>query len=332
MGGRRCGMGLAVLASMALTGLAAPGAERGPVRVIFDTDIGGDVDDVGAVAVLHALADQGEADILAMSVCVADPWSAPCLDALNAWYGRGEIPIGVVKEPAVHAGSKYVRQIAEAFPHRLKSASDAPDAVDLYRRTLAAQPDGSVVLITVGFLTNVARLLDSPPDAHSPLAGVDLARRKSRAWVAMAGAFPRGREWNVQQDAASARRAIDLWPGPIVFSGFEIGEPIMTGAGLKATPVGNPARRAYELFNGLCDRSSWDQTAVLFGVRGLDGAPLNLWRQSPPGDNRVLSDGSNAWSDSPDRGRRYLVPIAANDTVAKTIEALMIQPPRRATR
>src|SRR5207237_4193332 len=78
-----------------LDGKAAAASE--PVRVIFDTDIGPDVDDVGAAAILNALADNGEARILAMGACTSSEWGAPCLDAINTYYGRPDIPIGTIK-------------------------------------------------------------------------------------------------------------------------------------------------------------------------------------------------------------------------------------------
>lgn len=77
-----------VLLSVILAATTASAGQREPVRLIFDTDIMGDVDDVGAVAVLHALANQGEVKILAMGVCVKNPWSPLCLDALNTYFGR----------------------------------------------------------------------------------------------------------------------------------------------------------------------------------------------------------------------------------------------------
>ena len=119
---------------------------RQPVPLIFDTDMMGDVDDVGTAAVLHALADQGEARILAMGVCVENPWSPLCLDALNTYFRRPDTPLGVVKGPAHNRASKYAQGIAEEFPHALKSAEDAPDAALVYRQVLAKQPDRSVVM------------------------------------------------------------------------------------------------------------------------------------------------------------------------------------------
>ena len=162
------------------------------VKVIFDTDLSTDVDDVGAVAVLHRLADLGETHIVAMGVSSNEPHSAACLDALNTYFGRPNVPIGAPKGRALDEKSKHTEAIAKEFSHDLISTADAPDVVDVYRETLAAQPDGSVVLITVGFLTNVKSLLESKPDRHSPLDGPELVRRKVKHWVCMGGRFPSG--------------------------------------------------------------------------------------------------------------------------------------------
>jgi hypothetical protein len=303
-----------------------------PVRVIFDTDLGADVDDAGAVAVLHALADRGEADILAMGLSVTHRWSAPCLDAMNTYYGRPDIPIGVVKGKGVDDGCKYAESIAKEFPHDLKSPDEAADVVSLYRQVLAKQPDNSVVLVTVGFLTNVANLLNSKADEHSKLTGVELVRQKVRSWVCMGGQFPTGTEYNIKLDAVSSQRAIQSWPVAIVFSGFEIGEPIATGAGLKDTPTSNPIRRAYELYNGLSMRSSWDQTAVLYAVRGESGKVADVWDVHTKGSNEIFADGRNLWHDAPDRNHAYLVKKMPSDQVAKVIEGLMLQAPKKVSK
>ena len=47
-----------------------------PVKIIFDTDIGWDCDDAGALAMLHRLCDKGEAELLAVTHCMANPWLA----------------------------------------------------------------------------------------------------------------------------------------------------------------------------------------------------------------------------------------------------------------
>ena len=301
-----------------------------PVRLIFDTDMMGDVDDVGAVAVLHALADQGELEPLAMGLSGTNRWSPLCLDALNGYFKRPDIPIGIVKGPAFDKPSRYAKAIAKEFPGKLSSADELPDAAILYRKILAGRPDKSVVMISVGQLTNFSNLLKTKPDEHSPLDGKGLVAKKVKAWVCMGGRFPSGREWNVHRDAAASKYAIDNFPRPIVFSGYEIGSRVKTGAGLRDTPKNNPIRRAYELYNGLNNRESWDQTAALFAVRGLDGGLSDFWDLGSTGYCHVEPGGNTQWRESPDKEHSYLIEKKPPEEVAKAIEALMVLPPKKA--
>src|SRR5690554_272460 len=62
--------------------------------IIFDTDMGPDYDDVGAIAVLHALADSGECSIIATVASDAHPLVAPTIELLNRYYKRGTLPVG----------------------------------------------------------------------------------------------------------------------------------------------------------------------------------------------------------------------------------------------
>ena len=45
-----------------------------PETIIFDTDIGCDCDDAGALALLHRLCDKGEARLLAVTHCQNSPY------------------------------------------------------------------------------------------------------------------------------------------------------------------------------------------------------------------------------------------------------------------
>ncbi len=308
---------------------AYPVQANGPaaVPVIFDTDITSDVDDVGAVAVLFALANRGEAKILAMGVSVKNPWSPLCLDALNTYFHHPEIPVGVVKGPALSEPSKYAQKIAQEFPHALKSADAAPDAALLYRQVLAKQPNGSVVFVSVGPLTNLRNLLRTSPDEFSKLSGLELVKQKVRAWVCMGGAFPKGREYNFTSDGPAAAFVVQRWPTPVVFSGYEIGSEILTGVGLRKAAQASPVRRAYELYNGLSNRPSWDQTAVLYAIRGLDGGLANSWTVKASGQLTVNDDGSDVWRASSDQQQAYLVKKSDPAKIAEAIEELMLVSP-----
>jgi hypothetical protein len=320
-----------IVVSIGLTSLVNADQSQA-VRMIFDTDMMGDVDDVGTVAVLHALADRGEVEILAMGLSGKNPWSPLCLDALNTYFRRPEVPLGMVRGPAFDRRSRYAETIAKEFPHALQSADDTPDAARLYRKVLAAQSDRSVVMVSVGQVTNFRNLLKTAPDSHSDLTGPELVRRKVRAWVCMGGKLPEGKEANLIHDGPAAAWAIENWPTPIIFSGFEIGNRILTGAALSELPKGTPVRRAYELYNGLNDRQSWDQTAVLYAVRGLDGGLSGYWDLATSGTMHVREDGGNVWRNTPDKQHSHLLPKMPPEEIAAVIEELMLHQPGGASR
>ncbi|MDY0170581.1 MAG: nucleoside hydrolase [Thermoguttaceae bacterium] len=330
-----CGLLVPPLLACLYVWTAGPLAGAEPVPIILDVDMESDVDDVGALALLSALADLGEARILAVMVSAANPHSAPCADRINTYYGRGDLPIGNVQgEPiarplragqAVLRGSRYVRQVAEEFPGTLQSGDDAPDALALYRRILAEQPDRSVVIVTIGYKTNLRNLLTSEADRYSDLSGVDLVRRKVARWVCMGGNFSkRQTESNLVWDSPASTYAIDHWPTPVVFSGWEIGAAIHTGSTLADVPADSPVRRAYELYRGRIGgtRESWDQSAVLFAVRGAG----DYWSVSPPGRVRAENGVSIYQADS--RGNHiYLIEKAPPAAVAAELDRLMARTP-----
>jgi len=317
---------------LAFGSLCVRATPREPVPIIFDTDIGSDVDDAGAVAVLHALADSGKVRILAMGLSSDYRWGVPCLDALNTYYGRPDIPIGAVKSKGVKVRSRYAKQVSLRFPHDLKRSSEAPEACKLYRKILAAQPPKSVVFVSVGFITNLRDLLLSEPDDASPLTGIELVRRKVKAWISMSCGFPDGRYYNVRKDPQSAKEAIEKWPTPIYFTGAEIGKKILTGPALISTPSTNPVRLCYRLYNGLKPRPSWDQTAVLFAAECLCEKSCRFWDLSPPGRALIRRDGYNLWQPSAkNKGscpHYYLIEKMSPARVAAYIESLMVMPPR----
>ena len=129
-------------------------------------------------------------------------------------------------------------------------------------------------MVSVGFLTNLDALLRSGPDEDSPLDGVELVRRKVKQWVCMGGRFPASTEngeFNLATYPEATAYVLAHWPTPSVFSGFEIGVQVKTGARLirEHPPATSPVSRAYLEYTGGKDRESWDQTAALYAVRGL---------------------------------------------------------------
>lgn len=307
-----------------------PGNDTRTPNIIFDSDIGPDYDDVGAITILHVMADRGEARILATIASNKYEGIAGVLDVFNTYFHRPGIPIGVPKGEAVSkdAPQHWTDSILARYPHAIKSNAEVPDAVPLYRKVLAAQPDTSVTIVTVGFLTNMANLLASGPDSLSDLSGVDLVRKKVKRLVTMGGMFPSGREFNIFNDPPASKAALEHWPTPVVFSGFEIGKNIFTGLPLVHNDAiqGDPAKDVFSISIPLspqdsAGRMSWDETAVLTAVRGYE--PYFDVRE---GRIQIADDGSNTW-DETGKGQFYLVEKMPFAELADTINALMMQQP-----
>ena len=299
--------------TMTPTNLLAEGAEKThPKRVIFETDMSTDVDDVGALAVLHALADGGEAEILAISFNEVHPSAADAICAINTWYNRGNIPIGIYKgDLADPDESSYLDTIAN-FPHNLPTIP-TPSSLELYLQVLDEQPDSSVTIISVGFLNNLYDLLKADPN---------LITQKVTELVVMAGVV--NDPYNtVRHDLIDkSEYVIRNWPTRLVISHY--GESVQTGARLAETPAENPVREAYyRRFNGQYKgRSSWDQLAVLYGVRGLS----DYFTEITDGKGR-LSNGYE-WEMKPGF-RSYLDPKVSDSEFVRIVEDLMIKPPGR---
>ena len=197
-----------------------------PVKLIFDTDMGNDVDDALALAMLHSLESRGESELLAITLTKDNSEVAPYVDAINTFYGRGEIPIGITNSGVTPEKSRFTGVTLEIdggqyiYPHDLQLGDSAPYAVPLLREILANQPDQSVVIVQVGFSTNLAQLLDTRADEHSDLEGVELISRKVKHISIMAGTFTpinneTHLEYNIVQDISSAQKLAEEWPTPI---------------------------------------------------------------------------------------------------------------------
>lgn len=333
------------LSSVALLCVLCSHAAAAPVKVFFDTDMLTDCDDAGALAVLHALADKGECEILATVVSVPDTNSAATVAAINRYYGRPDLPLGMVKGASVKEKSRYVQRIAAGFPHRVKSSDDVPDATQVYRDVLEKQPDASVVIVTVGYLTNLKHLLQLPTsDGHA--SGMELIQRKVKTWVCMGGNFvgypPKDDlklgNVNFQRDAASAHNVIHHWPGTTIFAGREVcsvPSGLAIGANLAKTSANNPVRRAYEhYFGGIAkNRHVADLATVLYAVRGA----RDYWNLSEPGRMDLNPDMTFVWQFATDGNQRYLLKKQhdgkPNDRyVEAALDELLTQPPRRTIR
>lgn len=298
--------------------------------VIFDTDMGPDYDDVGAITLLHAFADSGHIDILATMASTKYEGVAAVLDVLNTYFKKPSIPIGVPKDSAIMQKDwqHWTDTLIAKYPHAIKRNAEVPDAVKLYRKLLSQQPDNSVTIITVGFLTNLSNLLQTEPDNYSSLTGQGLVKKKVKQLVCMAGKFPEGNEFNVREDARASQQVFGHWPTPIILSGFEIGQKIKTGLPLINNFViqNSPVKDVFRICIPMAKedsagRMSWDETAVLVAVKGYQ--PFYTLQS---GKMIVNDNGTNLWN-STGSVHQYLVEAKPALEVQELINTLMMHQP-----
>ena len=364
--------------SMHIMLLVAAASVASPVRLILDTDMGGgacrDVDDVVALCTLHALMDNGEVELLAVVQDTAPPPVAGVISVINHWYGRDDVPIGAYKGGGLTLAGEppltYVDALVRTFPSPIRNSTQVPDAVDVYRRVLAASPPRSVTIASVGLLTNLELLLRSGPDAHSPLSGFELVAEKVLLLAAMAGNYPRsgcddprrpppGGCWPLAEcnacgcfngadptsqataAAASAYVAANVPPTVrVTYLGFRDGDAVRTGAVMEScAQASNPCRQALLDFRdragwgwGPGGRSSYDPLTTLLAVRGVSVQGMGFSEcEDCDGVNYIeAASGANRWVAGPPSNQSYVV-LRNQSTAQTAIDTLLCQG-RRADR
>lgn len=329
---------------MYLTALALvlSAAVTAPPRIIMDTDLRSDVDDAGTLALVNALADNGECELIGVIASQTGPYIVGAINAINTYYGRGDVPIGLSPVEDVRFPDFYAPVIGnpENYPSTQRNET-APDSTTLYRRLLHESPDNSVKIVVVGGQVCAHLLLASEADHEGDgsinLSGRDLIEQKVSGLYLMAGNFedPNHAEHNIMLGLEAAQAIAAEWPTPIVYSGFEIGRVVMTG-GRMTNPEENPVTKAYELYptggvGTIAASASYDQTMMYYAVRGLFAGDIQLWELSEPG-TVSFPEGPTVFAPHPEGQHRFLIPKAEIPVVEQVIEDLMIQTPRaRAT-
>jgi len=258
-----------------------------PVKIIFDTDMGSDCDDAGALALLHVYADRGKAEILSCNyssgkIC----YGVGIIDAINTYFGRPDIPVGADYETDI--GDPKDKMRAEwllgnfDFGNDIVKNSDATEQTKLNREILLRQKNNSVTYLTVGHTNGLYELLVSEPDEISPLSGKELIHKKVKCWVAMGGLEANNqdciytKDWNFFRNGTAPSTAFLVKNFPKPFYIVATGSDIFTGKSLLETPENNIIRKAYETWlenttnQTLSDqRPSWDLIGVYYAVIGL---------------------------------------------------------------
>ena len=109
------------------------------------------------------------------------------------------IPIGIAKiypeenyvDTATSKRLNYADYVVanNTYKHTVKNWDAIPDGYKLLRQLLAKEEDKSVVVVAVGFSTNLARMMESKGDEFSPLGGKELFAQKVEKVFIIAGNF-----------------------------------------------------------------------------------------------------------------------------------------------
>lgn len=264
-------------------------------KLVIETDIFDDVDDVGALALAHALADEGDVEIAAVSVNTPSRWGPLAVKLINRAFGRPDIPVGgrLPSDESV-AGNDYAKRLVERFGPDA-DAGEVYDALELWPVVLEAADDQSLVLVSLGFFDNLVALLDT--------VDPELIRRRIRRAAVMGGRFPRGVEFNFAAAPELTRRFLREWPTPLDFLGWEAGSDVESGRTLTASTRADPVSFAYRVFCGSVGaRPSWDPMTVALAV------DAEAWGfvLSDPGCVTIGDDGENTWSADRTATMRYV--------------------------
>lgn len=290
-----------------------------PKNVIFETDLGNDIDDALALDMIYKYMDADSLNLLSISINKPGPAPAVYADIMNRWYGYPDIPVAALREGADCEADavNYAKAVVD-----MKDASGSPvfargnDSIDLlpvpekeYRKILSAAEDSSVTIISTGFFTNLARLLETGPDEYSALSGRELVEKKVKSLCCMAGCFNNTipAEYNVKKDIPAARKVFAEWPGSIVLSPFELGFSIRYPAESIESDFGwaseHPMVAAYKVYRPMpYSRQTWDLTAVLYAMEP-DGGYFGV---SPGGVISIDANGRSVFTPTPGGGHCYL--------------------------
>ncbi len=305
-----------------------------PVKLIFDTDFGGDADDLGALAMLNHFQNKGEVDLLAVMCWNVERYSVKAIDAVNTYYGNPNIPIGL-RKPGFHETPwNHTKVLADSLEHDV-NRDNVPETTDLYRKILSKSEDKSIVIVTVGPLLNIQNLIDSESDEYSDMNGYDLIHAKVKEFVIMGGNFPTSEdEWNFNGDMPGVTKyVVEKLTLPITFSGAELGAEIRTGEVFNDLPKDSPLYLGFYHFSkyapwmnhqfegAIYDNATFDQTAVIYAIRGGVG---KYWTKVENGRCVPNEKGGNTWVEEANSNHSYLVREMALPEIEEEMENFML--------
>ena len=300
---------------------------KGVPLVILDTDIGSSTDDLFTMEMAYRYEDEGRCKLLGIVVDREGEDYAALSDVMNTYFGHANVPIGLerngIKTPRVFIDYRNLYKLTTGkgepmFKQTVSDYSTLPDGWKLYRQLLASQPDHSVSICSLGFVSCLTQLLASEPDDLSPLSGVELVRQKVKCLYLMAGVFTSSEEpeYNFLQAPEFAKKFFELWPRDVdaVFSPMEVGneieyKPETVISDISRTDI-HPIKQVYMNYNCDTGQKMWDPMTLIQAVEGdamfslsergivsLTSKIGTSFTPSATGNHRYQKPGSKAWCD-----------------------------------
>ncbi len=306
-----------VLFVLSLGSISVNAAQR--TNIIFDTDMGNDVDDVMAMDLLLKYHEAGKINLLAVMGNRQAESCCAFIDMYDTWFGYPNIPIGQVingSNPTPEEKSYATKTLSKTingkpmFKTTHKDQKAYPNAVDLYRKILAKAKNKSVVIVSVGFSSNLSRLMETTGDEYSPLNGMELLKKKVSYISVMAANFlPDAKpEYNVWNDVLAARKLFTESPVPLIFGTFDLGKKILyPGSSVQNDfkwTAYHPFVVAYESYKKMpYDRPTWDPISALFAIE----PNMGFFSLSEKGNVAVDDKGGTVFTPDANGKCRYLI-------------------------
>ena len=309
-------------------------------KILFiDTDIGGDCDDAGALALANIFKNKGIIDILGITFTTSSIYGPACIDAINKYYNNTFL-IGMTsrKNYCIDNVNAFQEILAKEFKNDFYDKSsntlkESIDSVKLIRKQLVQAKDNSVTFVCIGQLNNASDLLDSVADEYSSLNGIELVKKKVKEFVVMGGLFKENKdevisfcnatydsEYNIATDIPSAINFINKVPVKTTFSDFKVGYQTKTGKSLLLeNNLNNPVTKAYKIFQDR-PRESWDLLAMWYAIFNDD----DFFKTSKEGKINIDENGVTTFDENVKNNQFYIKINNKNSSIEEKIDNTLL--------
>ncbi len=244
---------------------AEPGEKQ---KVIFDTDIGDDIDDAFALALAVS---SPKLEVMGVTTAWGDTDLRARLTA-RLLRAMGHAEIAVTAGPKTHASSTFSQaRWAEAEP---EPANGWPDATSFTLDAIRRNP-GQITLIAVSPFSNIGALIDKDPGTFRKLKRVVLMGGSIRRGYGDLGYLPnRGPqpEYNIMMDIASSRKlfasGVPLYVMPLDSTQLKLDETLRDTLFSQGTPTTDALLSLYAEWSA----STGNATPTLFDAMAVAAA------------------------------------------------------------